>query len=58
MLSVAGEEIINPIQSARMVTEDSFSWLYGYAEVRARMPRGDWIWPGIPMGILFLVHLF
>jgi len=44
---VAGEEIINPIQSARMVTEDSFSWLYGYAEVRARMPRGDWIWPAI-----------
>lgn len=32
-----------------MVTEESFSWLYGYAEVRAKMPRGDWIWPGIPI---------
>jgi beta-glucanase (GH16 family) len=43
----AGQEIINPIQSARIVTSDSFSFKYGYVEVRAKMPRGDWIWPAI-----------
>ena len=45
--SVAGQEIINPIQSARMVTENSFSVTYGSIEIRAKMPKGDWIWPGI-----------
>jgi hypothetical protein len=30
----AGDDIIQPIQSARIV------------EVRAKMPKGDWIWPG------------
>ncbi|XP_046456406.1 beta-1,3-glucan-binding protein-like [Daphnia pulex] len=45
----AGEEIINPIQSARMVTSDSFSFTYGTIEVRAKMPKGDWIWPAIWM---------
>ena len=43
---VAGDEIINPIQSARMVTSNSFSFTYGTIEVRAKMPKGDWIWPG------------
>ena len=46
LTSVAGNEIINPIQSARMVTSDSFSFTYGTIEVRAKMPKGDWIWPG------------
>ena len=44
---VAGNEIINPAQSARMVTSDSFSFTYGTIEVRAKMPKGDWIWPGM-----------
>jgi beta-glucanase (GH16 family) len=43
----SGQEIINPIQSARIVTSDSFSFTYGYVEVRAKMPRGDWLWPAI-----------
>lgn len=43
---VAGDEIINPIQSARMVTSDSFSFTYGIVEVSAKMPKGDWLWPG------------
>ena len=40
-------DIINPIISARMVTEDSFSFTYGTVETRAKMPKGDWLWPGI-----------
>jgi len=41
------EDIINPIQSARMRTINSFSFTYGTVEIRAKMPRGDWIWPGM-----------
>ena len=44
--SVAGQDIINPIQSARIRTVNSFSFTYGTVEIRAKMPRGDWIWPG------------
>jgi beta-glucanase (GH16 family) len=41
--------IINPIQSARIRTVQSFSFKYGRLEVRAKLPRGDWIWPAIWM---------
>ena len=39
--------IINPIQSARIRTVNSFSFRYGRLEVEAKLPRGDWIWPAI-----------
>lgn len=45
----AGYDIINPIQSARLTTKKSFSFTYGIVEVRAVMPRGDWIWPAIAL---------
>ncbi|CAG0907631.1 unnamed protein product [Cyprideis torosa] len=35
--------------SARLSTVKSFSFKYGTLEVRAKMPRGDWIWPAIWM---------
>ncbi len=38
--------IINPVQSARMRTSESFSFTYGRVEVRAQVPKGDWLWPG------------
>ena len=37
---------INPIQSARLRTVNSFNFRYGKVEVEAQMPKGDWIWPG------------
>ena len=40
-------DIINPIQSARLRTINSFSFTYGTVEIRAKMSRGDWIWPCI-----------
>lgn len=46
-IRTSAEDIINPIQSARMRTLNSFSFTYGTVEVRAKMPRGDWIWPGM-----------
>lgn len=45
--SGAGGNIINPVQSAAIRTTNSFSFKYGQVEVRAKLPRGDWIWPAI-----------
>ena len=39
-------DIISPIQSARIHTKNSFSFKYGKLEVRAKMPSGDWLFPG------------
>jgi len=41
--------IINPVQSARVSTVQSASIKYGRVEVRAKLPRGDWLWPAIWM---------
>ncbi|PSN30366.1 Beta-1 [Blattella germanica] len=43
----AGNDIVQPLQSARL--SSSFSFKYGRVEIRAQMPRGDWIWPAIWM---------
>lgn len=40
------EHIINPIQSARLRSSRGFNFKYGKVEVRAKMPKGDWLWPG------------
>ncbi|KAI8335864.1 concanavalin A-like lectin/glucanase domain-containing protein [Chlamydoabsidia padenii] len=45
----SGGNFINPIQSARIRTIDSMSIRYGKVQVRARLPRGDWLWPAIWM---------
>ena len=44
-----GSHIINPIQSASIKTISSFAFRYGVVEVRARLPKGDWLWPAIWM---------
>ncbi|GAB5360655.1 hypothetical protein AAMO2058_000645800 [Amorphochlora amoebiformis] len=45
----AGANIINPIQSARVSTKNSFSFRYGRVEAKAKLPKGDWLWPAIWM---------
>ena len=45
----AGGNYLNPITSARVRTAESFTFMYGRVEVRARLPRGDWLWPAIWM---------
>jgi len=42
-----GGNVLNPIQSARIRTVNSFSFKYGRVEVRAKLPIGDWLWPAI-----------
>ena len=37
---------IPPIASARLRTLGKFFFQYGKAEIRAKMPVGDWMWPG------------
>jgi len=39
--------IVNPIQSARIRTVNSFSFKYGKVEINAKLPLGDWIWPDL-----------
>ncbi|WP_411026668.1 hypothetical protein, partial [Salmonella sp. s54395] len=34
--------ILNPIQSARLRTVNSFAFKYGKIEIFAQMPKGDW----------------
>jgi hypothetical protein len=41
--------IINPVMSARISTKDHYHITYGRVEVRAKLPRGDWLWPAIWM---------
>jgi len=39
----------NTYTSARMTTRNKGDWLYGRVEVRARLPRGQGLWPAIWM---------
>jgi hypothetical protein len=41
--------IIPPIQSARLSTRGKASIRFGRVEIRARLPRGDWLWPALWM---------
>jgi len=45
----AGGNYLNPIKSARLRTVKSYNVKYGKVEVRARIPKGDWLWPAIWM---------
>ncbi|KAL3274986.1 hypothetical protein HHI36_019760 [Cryptolaemus montrouzieri] len=40
-----GAVIKPPVASAQISTKNSFSFLYGKIEVKAKMPEGDWIYP-------------
>ena len=44
-----GGNYLNPIVSARLRTAETFSFTYGKIEIRAKLPRGDWLWPAIWM---------
>uniref|UniRef100_A0A1B6J4S9 Uncharacterized protein n=1 Tax=Homalodisca liturata TaxID=320908 RepID=A0A1B6J4S9_9HEMI len=37
--------ILPPVMSARVKSKNSFSFRYGTVEIRAKLPRGDWIVP-------------
>lgn len=37
--------ILPPIVSARLTTKESFHFRYGKIEIRAKFPKGDWLYP-------------
>ncbi|PQE03298.1 glycoside hydrolase family 16 protein [Rutstroemia sp. NJR-2017a BBW] len=41
--------IVQPVKSARINTKLGASIKYGKVEVRAKIPKGDWLWPAIWM---------
>lgn len=47
--AAASGNVNNPIRSARIRTVNSFSTKYGRVEVKAKLPKGDWLWPAIWM---------
>ena len=47
--SDGGKNVIPPVKSARLSTKGHYSIRYGKVEVRAKLPRGDWLWPAIWM---------
>ncbi|KAJ3214218.1 hypothetical protein HDU67_001970 [Dinochytrium kinnereticum] len=44
-----GNNIINPIQSAALRSVRSVNFRFGKVEIRAKLPKGDWIWPALWM---------
>ena len=45
--AAASGNVINPIQSARLRTAGKFAFKYGRIEIKAQLPKGDWLWPAI-----------
>lgn len=54
--------ILPPVVSARFTTRKSFSFKYGKMEIRAKLPKGDWLYPrkqnliyplDVPLALLF-----
>ena len=43
-------DIINPVASAKVTTNNSFNFTFGTVEIRAKMPKGDWISTSIFFG--------
>lgn len=37
--------ILPPVVSAKLNTKNSFRFRYGRVEIRAKLPKGDWIFP-------------
>lgn len=45
----SANNIVKPVQSARIQSNGGFSFKYGYVEIAAKLPTGDWLWPAIWM---------
>ncbi|XP_075224692.1 beta-1,3-glucan-binding protein-like [Lycorma delicatula] len=47
MKRTVGKNILPPVVSGRLSTQNSFSFLYGVVEIKAKLPHGDWVVPEI-----------
>lgn len=41
------DNYLNPIISAKIRTMKSFSFKYGTVSFKAKLPKGDWLWPAV-----------
>lgn len=48
-VSQSGPDSVKPVFSARLHTQGSFDVTYAKVQVRAKIPRGEWLWPAIWM---------
>lgn len=42
-----GYHYINPVMSGKLTTVNSINIRFGRIEVKAKLPKGDWLWPAI-----------
>ncbi|KAH8096817.1 concanavalin A-like lectin/glucanase domain-containing protein [Cristinia sonorae] len=47
--SALKQQVIPPVKSARVNTKGKVNIRFGKVEVRAKLPKGDWLWPAIWM---------
>lgn len=47
--NLTSQTVINPVQSARITTRNSTHIQFGKVEIRAKLPKGDWMWPALWM---------
>jgi len=45
--AAASGNYINPVRSVRLRSVNALNFKYGRVEVRAKLPKGDWMWPAI-----------
>ena len=45
--AAASGNYINPVRSARLRTVKSLNFKYGRVEIKAKLPKGDWLWPAM-----------
>ena len=53
--TAANGNILNPVMSGKVTTDASIR--YGRINVRARIPKGDWLWPGNYANLLFQLRI-
>ncbi|OMP82843.1 Beta-1,3-glucan-binding protein [Diplodia seriata] len=47
--NITNGTVLPPARSARLTTKKGANIKYGRVEVKAKLPRGDWLWPAIWM---------
>lgn len=50
------KRILPPVVSAKFRSKKTFNFKYGKVEIRAKLPKGDWIFPGMENYIFLLFY--
>lgn len=52
-----GVNILPPVFSAKINTKSKFSFKYGRVEILAKLPQGDWLFPGNKNRNIYYIYL-